>query len=361
MSEPYRLRYTNQIVGLFLLAVLVTTTVVSVVLFSRLFVTRDHFYVSATEDEASDLKTGTEVIYLGKTIGHVQELRYVATSDLVSVLLAIDSDYSDQITTDSQVVLNHKFGVGIPVLTIRRKKWTERTRPARPLQPGQSIGQFLGDPDPIGKMADEFESASSSMDLAAKTITHSMTESVDPAFNKSSTAFESWEKTSETLRPATLETLVQIRGTTARLEKELTKLTQRINELVDKDIRETVASIKESAIAATDAAKSVGQTASTIEAKSEQTNKDVAETLKTLRETALMIQRLTQETREVVRIVRSEANELPGTTERINDTVSDTQDLVGDIQNHWLLRRYRTDPKPTQQVSPSAVRGGGIR
>lgn len=361
MSERYPLRYTNQIVGLFLLTVLVISTAVSVLLFSRLFVSNDYFYVSATEDEASELKTGTEVVLLGKTIGQIEELHYVATSDRVSVLLAIDSDYSKQITTDSQVVLHHKFGVGTPILTIRRKPAIDRASTATPLEPGLSIGEFVGDPDPIGKMAAEFETASSSIDVAARTITDSMNDSFDPAFGKSSTAFESWQKTSETLRPATIETLDQIRGTTAKLEKELTELTERINLLVDSDIRETVARIKESAMAATEAAKSVKDTASTMETKSELTSNDVAETLKTLRETAIMIQQLTLETREIVRIVRREADDLPGTAERVNDTVSDTQDMVGDIRNHWLLRRYRTDQNPTRQISPSGVRSGGTR
>ena len=43
------------------------------------------------------------------------------------------------------------------------------------------------------------------------------------------------------------------------------------------------------------------------------------------------------------------------------DTVSDTQDLVGEIRSHPLLRRYSKQARPTPQISTSGVRGGSIR
>lgn len=361
MNEPYRLRYTNQIVGLFLLIVLIITTAVSVLLFSRLLVTRDHFYVSATEEEASGLRAGTEVLILGQSVGEVDELRYFSESDLVRVRLAIDIDFADQITSDSEVTLNRKFGVGAPVLTIRRGRSTRDGVGATLLEPGQSIGRFRGDVDPVDKMSSDIGVASSAIDLAGNAIASSMTDTIDPAVRQSEAAFASLERTSESMRGEVAETLAEIRRATASLEQEMQDLSERVSTLIDRDIRETVARIHESAVAATDAAKSVEVTAGTIKQKSEITNEDVAKTLATLRETSLLIQKLTNESRQVVQIVRGEADQLPGTTERVNDTISDTQDLVGDINNHWLLRRYRNDTRPTKQVSPSSVRGGGVR
>ncbi|MCA9138317.1 MAG: MCE family protein [Planctomycetales bacterium] len=361
MNEPYRLRYTNQIVGVFLLIVLIITTAVSVLLFSRLLVTRDHFYVTATEEEASGLRSGTEVLMLGQSVGLVDELRYFPDSDLVRVRLAIDSDFEEQITSDSEVTLNRKFGVGTPVLTIRRRKSNDRQGKPIPLEPGQSIGRFRGEVDAVDKMSSDIETASSAIDLAGNSIATTMTDSIDPAFRQGEAAFQSFEKTSESLRGEVTATLAEIRRTTASLEKEMQGLSQRVNHLIDSDIRSAVVRVQESAVAATDAARSVEKTAETIESKSEMTNEDVAKTLATLRETSLLIQKLTNESREVVRIVRSEAEELPGTTARVNDTISDTQELVGDINDHWLLRRYRNEAGPTKQLSPSSVRGGSVR
>ncbi|MCO8122059.1 MlaD family protein [Stieleria sp. TO1_6] len=361
MNEPYRLRYTNQIVGFFLLIVFVITTAVAVLLFSQLLVRKETFFVNVSEAEASELRTGTDVIVLGQTIGQVEQLRYVPDSDQVRVQLAIDSQFSDQITSDSEVTLKRRFGVGAPVLSIRRKPPGQRSGAAGSLQPGQAIGSFRGDGDPIENIAADVETAGGSIDVAAKKLTESLEQSIDPAFQQSSKTFESWLETSETLREETDRTLAQIRNTTLQLELQLTQLTERIDQLVDEDIRATVARIQQSAQAATAAAASVQKTAATIESKSEQTNDDVALTLKTLRETATLVQRLTNESRDVVRIVRREADDLPGTAERVNDTVDDTQDLVGDIRDHWLLRRLRDDQDPSKQVSPSSLRSGGVR
>lgn len=361
MTEPYRLRYANQIVGAFLLVAIVAVVGLLTLLFSRLWVQRDHFYIAATETEVGDLRNGTEVLLLGQSIGQVAELRYLDGSDAVQVKIAIDSEYTDWITTDSEITLDRKYGVGPPVLAIRRKPIDDRTGPARPLAPGESIGRFRDRVDQVEKMTREVEAAGSSIDTAAKKITDSFTEQIDPAVAQSEITLQSVEKTSEAVRPETLETLQQIRSTTVKLENNVSDLTDRVNRLVEQDMRETIQAIRETALATSAAAQQVEKTAADLDTKTDSTNEEVIETLKSLRETALLIQQLTNETRSVVQIVRAEAEDLPGTTRRVNDTVSDTQELVGDIGEHWLLRRYRNERKPTEQVSPSAIRSGGIR
>ncbi|MEM6469929.1 MAG: MlaD family protein [Planctomycetota bacterium] len=361
MNEPYRLRYTNQIVGAFVLVVLLITTIVSVVLFSRLFVTQDFFYVLVTEEEATDLRTGTEIVVLGQTIGQIESLRYMPDTDLVRVKMGVDSEFKDQISTNSEVTLNRKFGVGTPILTIRRKASEERIEEPKPLEPGDFISRFRGDVDPVEKMAKEFEAASTSIDLAARKLKGSLNDSVDPAVAQGQAAFESVERTSETLRPEGVETLEQFRATTVALENRLTELASRVDQLIDRDVRRTVGEIEQSAIAATRAADSVSAAANSLKSEGQVTSQEIAKTLATLRETAEKIQQLTQETRQVVQIVRGEAEELPGTTARVNDTVTDTQELVGDIRDHWLLRGARDDRQRTRQIPPSSVRGGSVR
>ncbi|TWU04901.1 MlaD family protein [Stieleria varia] len=361
MNEPIRLRYANHIVGVFLMVVFLIGCVVSVRLFTRLAVKKDRFYIELPEETASQLRTGAEVIILGETVGEVESLQYVDDTELVRVELGIETKRSDQITTDSEVELDRKFGVGAPVVRIRRNRLPGSTEPAKQIPPGSTIHRFRGDDDRIDSMAISVETAGSSIDVTAKKINESFDKTIDPAFKTSETAFDSILATSEAIRPQAVDAFAQVQQSTQILEAKVTQLTERVDKLVDQEVRQTIAEIKRSALSATQAAEGVQQLASGIDQKSDRTAQDVAQTLAKLRETAEMIQRLTQETRSVVRIVRGEAEQLPGTTERINDTVSDTQDLVGDINDHWLLRRSQNDKKPTQQLSPSAVRSGGVR
>ncbi|MCC9599498.1 MlaD family protein [Stieleria sp. JC731] len=364
MNEPIRLRYANKIVGLFLMIVMVLCVVVSVRLITRIAIRKDHFYIEVTEDIASQLRTGTEVLILGQTVGEVDELNYVDGTNLVRITLAIDSRRSDLITTQSQVELDRKYGIGPPVIRIARAPGSSLLDPegtAEPIAPGESIPYFKQDDDQVENTAINVQEASQAVAGAADRISDSLQESINPAFEAGERTFDSVRATSEAIRPEAAQTLAQLRQTTINLESELTKLTQRVDQMLDNEIRETIKDINASAIAATKAAESVRDAAQGIDQNASQTTADIAETLETLRETAVRIQQLTEETREVVRIVRSEANDLPGTTERINETVDDAQDLVGDINNHWLLRRYQNNRSQNQQVSPSSVRGGGVR
>ncbi|MDV6032760.1 MAG: hypothetical protein F9B45_22275 [Phycisphaera sp. RhM] len=361
MNEPFRLRYVNQIVGVFLIVVFLLSIVISVRFTSDLAVKKELFFIHVPENMAAQLRNGTEVIILGETVGQVDGLEYIVDDDLVRVTLAINAKYSDLITTDSAVTLDRKYGVGPAVVRIRRNRPEGQTDPPQRLLPGQTITRILKQDDQVDRMASNIEAAGNSVDSAAKKLQQSLTENIDPAFGSSEETFESLKLTSDAIRPEAVETFAQLRETTENLEAELTRLARRVDQLVDGDIRQTILRIQDSATAASEAAESVKKLAANIDAKSDQTNDDIATTLETLRETALLIQRLTTETRDVVRIVRSEAEALPGTTERVNDTVEDTQDLVGDIQDHWLLRRYRENKAPTKQLSPSSVRGGGVR
>jgi phospholipid/cholesterol/gamma-HCH transport system substrate-binding protein len=373
MNEPYRLRYTNQIVGFFLLLLLIATITVGVAITrsSRILVKPDQFYINVTEEQASDLRTGTEVIVLGRRIGQIEELTYVDTTNLVRVMLAIDPRYSSQITTDSEVTLDRKFGLGTPVLKIGRKAVVDRQGPLVPIEPGNQISQFIGEIDRVEQMAKEVEGvgdsiqtveqeltpALRSIDVAAQRITKSIDQDISPATEQGKKTLQSIELTSETIRPETVKTMESIRESTKQLEIKVADLADRISTLVDGDVRSAIASFDQTADAGTDAARAIQKTATNLDTKTDQAKDEISATLKTLRQTAELIQKLTNETREIVRIVRSEAEELPGTTERVNQTVSDTQDLVGEIRSHWLLRRYHQADGSTEPLPPSHVRG----
>jgi ABC-type transporter Mla subunit MlaD len=368
MNEPFRLRYTNQIVGAFLLLSLLFLIVLSLLILrvNDYFVEMDVYWVKASQEQVSDLNKGAAVMILGERAGEVESIRYVEGTDQIRINLNIDPEMSSEIFQDSVVLLERKYGVGAPILVIRRRR--PNGGALVPLPPGSQIVNFQGQADRVDQMAKEVESVSQSVrmiqeklgptlesiDTAAIRFRGSLETSVDPAFDRTGEAYDSFTETNETLRPDVLKTSEAIRSATKNLETRIETLTEKVEILVDQDMRSTLAEVRESSDDFSDAAKSVNRT-------SDDVNANVAKTLVDLREAIEQFRTLTDETREVIRIVRQEANDLPGTTASVKDTVSDTQDLVGEIRSHPLLRRYSKQARPTPQVSPSGVRGGSIR
>lgn len=357
MNEPYRLRYANQIVGAFLLAFLLFFFVLSLLLFrvSDRFANKDSYWIEVNQSEIRDLHRGAEVLILGERAGEVRSIDYTEDLSSIRVDLQIDRSMSDEVFEDTVVRLERRFGVGAPVLVLRRGG-PEIGRPVR-LEPGQQLKHFQAETDRVDQLAHEVESIAESIrliqqsaeptfqsvDSAAVRFRGSLDNSVDPAFDTTREAFESFNQTNEEFRLAT-----------SNLEARIASLTETIEKLVELDMRETLVEVRESSDDVSEAAQSVNQTSNHVD-------QDVAVTLERMRESIEQVRALAEETRGVVRIVRREANDLPGTTSRVNDTVSDTQDLVGEIRDHWLLRRFNDPPGPSNQVSPSSVRGGSTR
>ena len=511
MNEPFRLRYTNQIVGTFLLAILLFLIATSIVLMRAgdFFSTPVSYWIEVPQNEIGDLHRGAEVMMLGQRVGEVRTIDYIDDTDWVQIELAIVADKADQITENSEIQFERKFGVGAPILVIRRSipdtdadrdsgnpsinpesipvrdrpsgsssvssnspivslqfpelRFPNRTpatlvgdrrgetpalltKPAKNLAatgpvdadakipvmlhnsdptatnqqnepPDESTAnrtlvqnnsgdgnrppaggrndaprrtlRFRGESDRLDKVAQEVAEVSDSVRLiqeqlrptlegiedAADRFDASLDQTIDPAFRQADTAFRSLENTSETIRPETIQTLSTIQNSTLRLEQRITELTDRVEKLVDQDVSQTLAEIRQSSDRAAEASDSARQAADraglaadnvagaadNINDTTDQVNRDIAKTLSSVRDAAVQVQRLAIETRQVVRIVRGEAEELPGTAERINATVADTQDLVGEIRGHWLLRNADRSDQVSRQVSPSAVRVGGVR
>ena len=366
MNEPYRLRYTNQIVGLFLLVFLLFGIVLAVFVLraSDVLVKQDRYWIEVTQAEVGDLNTGAEVFILGDRAGKVENIRFADDGRSVRVSLAIDPKKSRDIFDDSIVLLQRKYGLGTPVLVIRRGPQATETVATR-LPSGSQLKNFQGEVDRVERMSREVEAVSESVRRiqqqldptlevirdTASAVRGSFETTIDSAVARAGEASESIIRTNDEVRPEAVATLQAIQSATENLESRLEMLTQKIETLVDDDLRRTLGDVRDSTDDVSSAAMSVHQSSETV-------TDDMQETLATLRDAAAQFQQLVLETRQVVRIVRAEAEDLPGTTARVNDAVGDAQELVGEIGNHWLLRRYNNQPTATSQVSPSVLRGG---
>lgn len=357
MNESYRLRYTNQIVGVFLLVFLLFFIALSLLVFrvSDRFGRKDRFWLRVSESEIRDLYRGAEVIMLGERAGEVRSLDYDADLRSILVDLRIDRSKSNQIFEDSVVRIERRFGVGAPVLVIRRGG--PDFGPPVMLAPESEIKNFLGETDRLDQLAREVQSIAESIlaiqlsaepslqsvDQAAVRFRGTLDNSADPAFDASREASDSLVQTSE-----------RVRSATENLEVRIESLTEKMERLVEQDMRATLSEVRVSSNDVSQAAQSVNQTSGHVD-------EDVARTLEQMRVAIEQVRILAEETRDVIRVVRREVNDLPGTTARVNDTVSDTQELVGEIRSHWLLRRYTNQGTPTSQVPPSSLRGGSVR
>ena len=352
-------------VGAFLLVVLLIGIVLAVLLLraSDYFVEKNNYWIEIDQSELDGLRRGVEITMLGQSVGEIQSVQYVDASNRVRVNLAIAAKYADQIFESSVLVPDRKFGVGTPVLELRRGNLGGNEM--IPLEPGSRITAYHNEADRIDQVAREVESVSdsvlkiqqkldpalTSVDRAAVDFGESVTTSLNPALEQVKTASSAFEESNEVIRPDAIATLEAVRTATTDLQQRVGTLTETIQSLVENDMQETLADVRQSTDDVSDAARQIGNTA-------DSTNQEIANALVTVKQAAESVRRLAEETREVVRIVRREADDLPGTTARVNDTVNDTQDLVDEVRGHWLLRRSSKRGRPTTTISPSGVRVG---
>lgn len=365
MNEPYRLRYTNQIVGAFLLVLLLFVLTLLLILSGGYFRESDRFWLEVTQEDVSNLQKDAEVMILGERVGEVENIRYVDGSDAIRIDLRMDPKKDVQIFADAIVKIERKFGFGTPVLTIRRGPATDT---GRPLTSGSQLTNFQGENDRIDSTAREVEAISKSIQLiqqradptlasigsASDRLERSVDTSLDPAMQSAREAADAFKLTNDELRPEARTALIKLQITTRNLDERVNRLTTKIETLIEDDVRKTLDKVRESTVDVSNAAESVNET-------SDKASVDITETLAQLQKAAIQFEKLASEAREVVKIVRGEAKDLPGTVGDINDTVNDTQNLVGEIRDHWLLRRYSRQPTNSPQVSPSAIRGGSLR
>ncbi|TWT95699.1 MlaD family protein [Neorhodopirellula pilleata] len=365
MNEPYRLRYTNQIVGAFLLILLLFVLSLLLILSGGYFRESDRYWLEVTQEDVDNLQKNAEVMILGERVGEVDDIRYVDGSDAIRIDLKMDPKKKVKILNNAIVKIERKFGFGTPVLIIRRGSGDDE---AYPLPSGSQLRNFQGEDDRIDSTAREVESISRSVRLvqeksdptmesiqsASERIELAFDESVAPAMQSTQVAADAFKQTNDEIRPEALLTLSKLQMTTQNLDERVNQLSEKIERIIDEDMRDTLVKVRDSTDDVSDAADSVNQT-------SEKASTEISETLAQLQKAAEQFEKLAVEAREVVRIVKGEANDLPGTVGDINDTVDDTQNLVGEIRDHWLLRRYSRQPSATPQVSPSAIRGGSVR
>jgi hypothetical protein len=155
MPEPFRLRFVNQFVGMFVLSLLAVVFAFLLLLVRAKGRTSDHveFEIRIKQEDLGGLRTGTEVQILGKIAGHIDRIDYTGQGKQVVLGLSIKERFARQIFTDSTVRVRH--GRGVPFLEVLRGDRSDTALVDVSTQEPIEIHRFQSDEDRIDELADE--------------------------------------------------------------------------------------------------------------------------------------------------------------------------------------------------------------
>jgi ABC-type transporter Mla subunit MlaD len=157
MPEPLRLRFVNQIVGIFVLALLAVVVAFSLLLLRAKGRSASHveFEIRIAQGELDGLRKGTEIEILGQPAGRIDRISYADQGNQVILGLAIKEQYSRQIFTDSTVHVRHRYPASLVYLEILRGERSETPLVAvAPEQPIE-IKHFQPHQDRIDELGNE--------------------------------------------------------------------------------------------------------------------------------------------------------------------------------------------------------------
>jgi phospholipid/cholesterol/gamma-HCH transport system substrate-binding protein len=112
MNKPFKFRYVNEIVGVFVLVV-VAALIVGIILAGRAqewFVPVHHLVLDFPEEGSLGLQKGAEVQILGTPVGVVQKIR-VRDDGRMTGRISVKGDFIRFLRTDSRAVVKKKFGI----------------------------------------------------------------------------------------------------------------------------------------------------------------------------------------------------------------------------------------------------------
>jgi len=324
MNKPYKLRYVNQLVGGFLLLVvlLVLAGVFLVARTQSWFTGRHDLVAYLPESQLDGLQRGTPIIVLGRPIGEISSISYAPDGVDLAITLSINPAWRDQIFVDSQIRIRRRLaGAGEAYLEITRG--LEHNRVATPDTPLAIISE-PGPTDDLSKITEMFVDARDSIRLAQESITSGFVKLEDTA--------------------------VQIDQSNAQLQEilnDVQEFSPRLTPLADeyeamaRDIRVTNEEVRQSNVQLQGALT------------------DVQQVTPRLVPLANQAEQLLTTSQEVMSALQSETQSLPGTVDKFRDDLDGAQEVIDGMKQNWLIRRYIDPPQPSRMIPPSRVTPGG--
>ncbi len=314
MSKPFKFRYVNELVGVFVIIVVALLTV-SVVLVGKShewFVPYSEIEIEFPREGSFGLKVGSEVRILGLVVGRVDDID-VTEEGRVNGRISIREDFLRFIRTDS-VGLVKKTGV------VFGDTFIELTQGKGPQIDSHSVL-------PCEKGIDVVEVARSLLDEVHEHVAPVL-EDTHRTIRQFGTLAATLQDESENLHLA----LLHLRDSLANIE--------RITAGVDKGKGTAGKILRDPAIA--------GEIETGLK-RVNQSLKELEAVIKDLKQTSSQLPR-------VVKKVDSGIDRIPGLAGRLQDSLEESDRLIEGLQKHWIIRDYIDQLRVGDGIPASRVR-----
>ncbi len=313
MKKPFKFRYVHELVGSFVLLVLLAV-IVAVLLAGRAqgwFEPTHEVRVEFSEEGTFGLRRGAEVRVLEAPAGIVHDI-VVREDGVMEGILRVRGRFFQYIRKDSQAMVKRVFGVaGDAYVEISR-----------------GVGEELSEDDPYIDIAKDTEI----MDVVEEVL-EELRESILVAMNQLGDLLEEYTALATDFRDPeghVQKVLGNISAITEGLERGQGPAGRLLR---DEDL---AGHIDELAV------------------KINRTMDDVNSIMENMAEAS-------KEFPEMARTAGGEVRDMKGLVSQTQSSLQEAEILIEGIQRHWLIRKYidRDDPPEDDRLAPSSVMGSG--
>lgn len=310
MPKPFKFRYVNQIVGLFVLLIVAAVVVgIFVAGHAQKWFEPVHELAIVFPPEGSfDLQRGAEVRILGALVGTIEEIS-AADDGTMTGLVRIRGDFIRFVREDSRAIAKKKFGVaGDAFLEITKGS-------GAPLREN-AVLRVEKDTE-ITEMVQE--------------VIRRIEEVVVPAVEQVKIAIDQYTK----------------------MAAEFTKVAQTLHD-PDSHLQQLLARLAKIAEGLEKGEGTAGQLlrdpslADELRAITTKINASLVE-----------IEGILEDVRSSTSVVKDEMQDVPGVVLQTRETLRETEKLIEALQRHWLIRKYVESSAPPSPMIPPAAVGGG--
>jgi phospholipid/cholesterol/gamma-HCH transport system substrate-binding protein len=306
MAKPFKFRYVNEIVGIFVLLVVAALAggVVLAGKYQEWLVPVHRLRIVFPPEGSLGLQVGAEVQILGTTVGRIEKILIDEDGKMLGKL-TIKGDFIRFVRTDSVAKVKKKFGIA-------GDAFIEITK---------------GTGDPIAEGFDLMIASDTELGEVAQELLDEIRKAVLPAIEKLQKAVDEYTALAADLRNP---------------EGPLLKMLANVERITD------------------GLQKGEGTAGKLL--RDPATAEEVQKILKRVDESLGQVQGILADVKATTERLPSIAGKVDAGTDELDGLLTQTQDaireaerLVQGLQSHWLIRKYIDRPEPTAVIPPSEV------
>jgi phospholipid/cholesterol/gamma-HCH transport system substrate-binding protein len=359
MVKTFKLRYVNEIVGVFVLIA------VGFLIFGIVLAMKGQGWLSRQqslqiqillpEEGSMGLKPGDNVQVLGTVIGSVDIIRYDKDEQRMVATINVRGELIDYLKTDSIPILHSSFGIGASYVEIEKNPKPDPTHPGQPLpKTDAKLWYSEADNGPSEKVT---------------AILNQVQAQAVPALEEARAAIREYTALAADLRnpkkplQMTISHLEQITGSIEKGEGLVGKL------MSDPKMAEQVNALLPKFNAAFDELQGVlqnlGKTAGNLSGLTASAQEDMKklpalldttkDALTELQITLKDVRKTTAKLPELMEGATTTINTLPGVVLQMQETLRQVQILVEGAQKSWLFRSHIDQSEPIGRIRSDEI------